>query len=76
MAESQLEAGCVFYRFTADIEDEQYFHLSEMWHDEDALKAHTEGVPFQHFIASLSTVGKLVSSDWFKGDMQATQRPS
>lgn len=75
MSGSQGEEGCILYRFTSDIEDEHYYHLLEMWEDESALENHMAGEPFRNFIASIPAVGKLVSSDWFKGDMKSWQRP-
>lgn len=39
---SEAEAGCVTYRFYADLEDPTIFRIFEQWEDEAALHAHFE----------------------------------
>jgi quinol monooxygenase YgiN len=51
MAGSQAEAGCIAYRFTADIIEPDSFHILEMWEDEAALLAHLGGQAFKGFMA-------------------------
>jgi len=41
-AASEAEAGCVTYRFYADLEDPNLFRIFEVWEREDALAAHFE----------------------------------
>jgi quinol monooxygenase YgiN len=40
MAASQAEDGCHHYVFTADLERDDIFHISEKWTDQAALDAH------------------------------------
>ena len=37
---SQAEAGCATYRFSADLDDPNTFHIFEEWESEDALARH------------------------------------
>ena len=37
---TRAEAGCLSYRFYADLEDPNRFFIFEEWRDEDALAAH------------------------------------
>ena len=62
MAASAAEAGCLIYRFTADLDTPDRFHLVELWQDEAALQAHAAGAPFRAFLAGLSSVGRIASS--------------
>ena len=62
MAASQAEAGCLAYRFTADLDDPRRFHLVELWESEAALQVHAKGSTFRSFLAELPGLGRLVSS--------------
>ena len=42
MLETQKEAGCISYRFYADIVTPHRFHVYQEWRDEAALKAHAK----------------------------------
>lgn len=37
---SEAEAGCIRYRFSADLRDPDIFYLFEAWESADALKGH------------------------------------
>jgi quinol monooxygenase YgiN len=39
-AATRAEPGCVEYRFSADLEDPNTFHLFEHWETEEALQRH------------------------------------
>jgi len=48
---SRVEAGCLTYRFTADLEDPLVFHLMELWQDQAALAEHMKTEAFAAFVA-------------------------
>jgi quinol monooxygenase YgiN len=62
VAASQVEAGCLTYRLTADINDPLIFHLIELWADEAAFEAHKAGDPFRRFREGLLQCGTVLSS--------------
>ena len=39
-AASEAEAGCIAYRFGADLADPNLFHLFECWESPEAMEAH------------------------------------
>lgn len=69
MAGSQVEAGCLLYRFTADLDDPLRFYLVELWESEAALMGHAQGVPFKTFLAELPSCGAIVSSTARTGEL-------
>src|SRR5215510_579563 len=46
---SQAEAGCVTYRFSADLDDPNTFYIFEEWESEDALARHFESAHMRVF---------------------------
>lgn len=70
MAASQAEAGCVVYRFSADLHDPLVFHLIELWADETAFAGHARGEAFARFRAELPACGRVVSSTARKGALE------
>jgi quinol monooxygenase YgiN len=75
MAASRAEDGCVHYRFTAAIDEPDAYHLVEMWRDEAALRAHLQGKAFKHFLATLPSLGTLVESVAYNGELAPYQIP-
>jgi quinol monooxygenase YgiN len=60
---SEAEAGCRAYRFSVDLEDENVFHLFEMWESADALAAHFETphmAQFRKQLADLTIVERTL----------------
>jgi quinol monooxygenase YgiN len=53
MRSSQVEIGCLYYRFSADLERPTTFYLTEEWDSEDALQAHFRAPHFADFVAQL-----------------------
>ena len=73
-ADSRAEAGCIAYRFTADLEDALVFHVVELWEDEAAALAHAKGPVFVRFKAEFPALGSLVESVWMTGDLKPYSR--
>jgi quinol monooxygenase YgiN len=74
MQASRAEAGCVIYRFSADLDDARLFHLVELWECDADLQAHVGGAAFRHFVAALAGCGKVVSSVAREGELAAYSR--
>lgn len=75
MAASRTEDGCVHYLFTAAISEPDTYHLVELWRDEAALLAHLQGDVFKHFLATLPSLGTLVESVAYNGELAPYQIP-
>lgn len=75
MAASRAEAGCVEYRFTADLAAPLSFHVVELWRDEASVVGHLSGEGFVNFAAALPTLGRVVQSNWMSGDLAPYTRP-
>ena len=73
--DSRAEAGCITYRFTADLEDDLLFHITELWEDEATALAHARGPVFVRFKAEFPALGSLVESIWMSGDLKPIVRP-
>lgn len=73
--DSRAEAGCITYRFTADLEDDLLFHITELWEDEGTALAHARGPVFVRFKAEFPALGSLVESVWMTGDLKPFVRP-
>lgn len=56
MAETQKEAGCISYIFSADLSDPGGFRIFEEWESADALAAHFEA---PHMAKFQKTIGGL-----------------
>ena len=69
MAASQQEKGCVLYRFAADLERPDQFILTELWDNEDSLKAHFTGSAFRDFFAEFPGMGRFVGSNAWQGPL-------
>lgn len=72
--DSRVEAGCIAYRFTADLEDDLLFHITELWEDEATALEHARGPVFVRFKAEFPALGSLVESVWMTGDLKPYQR--
>jgi quinol monooxygenase YgiN len=75
MTASAGEPGCVDYRFTADLDSPDTYHLVELWRDEAALLGHLKGPIFTHFLATLPSLGALLSSVAYQGALSSYQVP-
>jgi len=74
---SQVEDGCIVYRFTADLDQSGIFHAFEIWADEQAIRAHAAGAAFREFARQLPTLGCVVGSTWRAGVLEPfTLKPS
>jgi quinol monooxygenase YgiN len=71
MAETQEEAGCTLYRYTADLDDETRFHLVENWEDEAAINAHIDSPHAAHFIANMPKLARIAAAKAYIGDLTA-----
>ncbi len=69
MAATRQEEGCIFYRFSTDLDIPHRFILTELWESEDALKAHFQGDAFQAFWAGLPPGGSFVSTTAWQGPL-------
>lgn len=73
--DSRAEAGCITYRFTADLEDDLLFYITELWEDETTALEHARGPVFVRFKAEFPALGSLVESVWMTGDLKPFVRP-
>lgn len=69
MAGSRAEAGCVEYRFTADLEESGVHHILEIWEDEPSLIAHFQGQAFKSFMAVMGDLVDPLGFDGWTGTM-------
>ena len=76
MAASRLEKGCVLYRFTADLEFPNHFILTELWENEEDLKAHFLGEPFKNFFVELPSKGRSISYVAWRGPLVSYVLPN
>ena len=67
---SQLEPGCIAYRFIRDLEDPDTFYAFELWADEQSIRDHAAAEPFRQFKARLPNLGRLVRSTWRAGPLE------
>jgi quinol monooxygenase YgiN len=74
-AATQPEEGCVLYRFTTDLDLPHRFILTELWENEDNLKAHFAGEAFKNFWAELPPGGSFVSSTAWQGSLTPYSPP-
>lgn len=74
-AATHRESGCVLYRFSTDVEAPARFVLTELWEDEEALKAHFQGQAFKSFFAELPTGTSFVSSRAWEGPLDPYRPP-
>jgi quinol monooxygenase YgiN len=56
MAATRAEAGNEAYVFSADVEDEGRFHVTEQWADQSAVDAH---MATEHLAALMGQMGAL-----------------
>jgi quinol monooxygenase YgiN len=71
MAETQKEAGCVLYRYTADLDDQTKFHLVENWESEETINAHIDSPHAAHFIAEMPKLARIAAAKAYIGDLAA-----
>ena len=57
MAETQKEAGCISYVFSADLSDPGGFRIFEEWESQEALEAHFEAPHMAEFQAKFGKLG-------------------
>ena len=72
MAASQAEAGCHRYVFTADLERDDLFHISEKWTDQAALDAHFATDHMAAFRKAIT--GGVKGSDVFKYEVSSESK--
>lgn len=53
---TQLEDGCITYRFYQDIEDSSIFRVFEEWETQDSLTAHGQTAHMTEFRSSLADI--------------------
>jgi quinol monooxygenase YgiN len=70
MAGSTAEAGCIEYRFTADLDDIGVHHILEIWEDEPSLLAHFQGRAFKDFMAVAGDLVEPLSFVGYAGAME------
>jgi quinol monooxygenase YgiN len=75
MAATRREKGCVLYRFTTDLDLPRRFILTELWENEDALKAHFARDAFKNFWAELPPGGSFVSTTAWQGPLTPFSPP-
>jgi len=73
MAASRAEDGCMHYLFSAAISEPDAYHLVELWRDEEAFRAHQQGAAFAHFLATLPSLGSVLKSVAYSGDLSPYQ---
>jgi quinol monooxygenase YgiN len=57
MGATRSEAGCVVYKFSADLADPGLFHIFEQWESPAALDAHFEAPHMAAFQAEIPKLG-------------------
>jgi quinol monooxygenase YgiN len=62
MQKSQAEAGCVYYRFTTDLDNDNRFHLTEEWASEDALRTHMKTPHLAQFVVTLVSINGAIET--------------
>ena len=67
---SQMERGCISYRFTRDLDDTGTFYAFEIWADERAIRDHAAAPPFVNFKRRLPDLGRVISSTWRAGILE------
>jgi quinol monooxygenase YgiN len=73
MDKSRVEPGCLYYCFSADLENPVFFHFSEEWASEDALQAHLQTPHLVAFVAYLVKTGIQRTTEGRSGDLQPYQ---
>jgi len=53
MEKSRSESGCLYYCFSADLNESTRFHLTEEWDSEQQLQAHLRTSHFATFVSFL-----------------------
>jgi len=74
-AATHQENGCVLYRFSTDVELPSRFVLTELWDDEEDLKAHFAGQAFKSFFADLPSGVRFVSNKASEGPLTPYSPP-
>lgn len=69
------EDGWVLYRFSRDVERPERFVLTELWEDEEALKAHFAGQAFQSFFAELPSGVTFIGNRAWEGPLAGYDPP-
>ena len=75
-AATRREKGCILYRFTTGLDQPNRFLLTELWENEEHLKAHFGGGAFKSFWAELPGGGNFVSSNAWEGPLVPYVPPS
>jgi quinol monooxygenase YgiN len=73
MRDSQAEAGCLCYRFTADLDIATRFHPIEEWTSEEALQAHLRTPHFATFVQLLGQIDARRNSEARVGELVTYQ---
>lgn len=71
MYETQKEAGCILYRYTADLDDDTKFHLVENWENEELMSAHIDAPHAHHFVAEMPKLAKIAGAKAYSGDLSS-----
>ena len=61
------EPGCVLYKHSIDVENDNRVFLSEIWTDTEALRAHFASPHFQAFRAAVDGLGIEAKVTQFSG---------
>jgi quinol monooxygenase YgiN len=69
VAATITEAGCLVYRFTADLTSPTLFYMSELWESEAALKAHLQAPSFLNAIGTLMAHAKILNFVTRQGEL-------
>lgn len=65
LTETLQEAGCVYYALSIDVNNENLFHLSEGWIDQQSLTGHLDGEAFKATQRKVSAL-RILASDLTK----------
>ena len=57
MAATRAEDGCEGYTFSADLEDEGRFHVSEQWASQEAMDTHMAGPNLAALMGAMGGLG-------------------
>jgi|GEM_PF-3508904 quinol monooxygenase YgiN len=68
MAQSRQDPGC---SFTADLEREDRFHITELWRSSEAIAEHLARPHAVAASAVISAITKVISAHVYEGDVSA-----
>lgn len=72
---TRQEEGCIVYRYTADLEQANRFHLTEVWESEPAVEAHLRTRHAAEFVPLLEAHARFAFIRGYQGAMAKYRVP-